>query len=73
MGRSAKITRTVGFAKQKKIAKGKDWRASGAKAIRDDKKLAKREVHHPALLDDPMDVLSDAKKAHKPPKSSKKH
>ncbi len=47
MGRSAKITRTVGFAKQKKIAKGKDWKASGVKAIRDEKKAAKREVHHP--------------------------
>ncbi len=55
MGRSAKITRTVGFSKQKKIAKGRDWRASGAKAIRDEKKSAsKREVHHPALVDEDM-------------------
>ena len=65
MGRSAKITRTVGFAKQKKIAKGKDWRASGAKAIRDDKKAAKREVHHPALVAAAMEAEI--------PKKNKKH
>ncbi len=57
MGRSAKITRTVGFSKQKKIAKGRDWRASGAKAIRDEKKSAKREVHHPALVDEQMNSI----------------
>ena len=47
MGRSAKITRTVGFMKQKKIQKGREWRKSGAKEIRKDKKEIKREIHLP--------------------------
>jgi len=47
MGRSAKITRTVGFMKQKKIQKGREWKKSGSQAIREDKKHAKREIHLP--------------------------
>jgi hypothetical protein len=47
MGRSAKITRTVGFMKQKKIQKGKEWKKSGSQAIRQEKKEAKREIHLP--------------------------
>ena len=47
MGRSAKLTRTVGFMKQKKIQKGREWRKSGAQEIRKDKKEVKREIHLP--------------------------
>lgn len=47
MGRSAKVVRTVGFTKQKKIQKGKEWKKSAAQEIRKDKKQAKREIHLP--------------------------
>ena len=47
MGRSAKVCRTVGFTKQQKIMKGKEWKKSAAQEIRKQKKGTQREIHHP--------------------------
>ncbi len=51
MGRSAKICRTVGFTKQKKIMKGKEWKKSAAKEIRNQRKEAKRDIEFPKMDD----------------------
>ncbi|KAF4697084.1 hypothetical protein FOZ63_025859 [Perkinsus olseni] len=54
MGRSAKATRQTSYEKVKKLRKSREWKKSGSRAIRKEKKEA---IRHAKLEEDQVPVI----------------
>ncbi|KAF4651305.1 hypothetical protein FOL47_000491 [Perkinsus chesapeaki] len=71
MGRSAKATRQTSYEKVKKLRKSRDWKKSGSRAIRKEKKEAMRQSkleeeegdQQPVVMMDSTDDLPSTNKS----------